>query len=87
MTIIKIKEIADYIKNYINKNNCNNYKTFTYFYYDNFYKILSNLLNGYYDIITNTIIITDYIIYINKNNNDIIISIVENDLIEPKGPI
>jgi hypothetical protein len=38
MTILKIKEIADYINNYINDNNndnkieTNNYKSFDYFF-------------------------------------------------------
>lgn len=85
MTIIKIKEIADYINNYINEKEDNNYKRFDFFVYDNFYEILCNFLNATYD--DYKIIIKNYIIIINNNDNNYDVYITENDLIEPKGPI
>jgi hypothetical protein len=91
MTILKIKEIADYINNYINNNNngikTNNYKSFDYFFYNNFNKILSNLLNADYDTFNNHIILKNYIITIDNDNDKYEIYITEDELIEPNGPI
>jgi|694.fasta_scaffold40231_2 hypothetical protein len=89
MTIIKIKEIADYINNYINERENTNYRTFPYFRYNNFHKILSNLLNATYHKESNLIIIYDYVIVISedKENDKYEIYITEKYLMEPKGPI
>jgi hypothetical protein len=91
MTILKIKEIADYINSYINDNKykINNYKSFDYFFYNNFHIILSNLLNANYDKFNNHIILNNYIITVdNDNDNDkYYIYINEYELLEPKGPI
>lgn len=88
MTIIKVKEIADYINNYINRKESNNYKTFPYFSYNNFYKILSNLLNATYHSDSNLIVLNNYVIVVSNNNNDNYeIYITDKYLIEPKGPI
>ena len=58
------------------------------FFYNNFYKILSNLLNSNYDAFNNHIIINNYMItIINDNNNKYEIYITENELLEPNGPI
>jgi hypothetical protein len=87
MTIIKIREIANYINDYMNGKEQNNYKTFNFFAYSNLYKILSNLLNAYYDKPNNHIIINNYIITISINDEKYEILITENELLEPKGPI
>lgn len=86
MTINKMMEIVDYINNYI-ENKENNYKTFDFFYYNNFMLIMRNLLNAYYDIDNNCLILNNLYIYIIKNNDKYEIYINDNDLIEPKGPI
>lgn len=86
MTINKMMEIVDYINNYI-ENKENNYKTFDFFYYNNFMLIMRNLLNAYYDIDNNCLILNNLYIYIIKNNDKYEVYINDNDLIEPKGPI
>ena len=87
MTILQVKEIADYINNYINGKELNNYKIFPYFSYNNFYKILSNLLNATYHSKSNLIILNNYIINVIDNNDNYEIYITDKYLIEPKGPI
>jgi vacuolar-type H+-ATPase subunit C/Vma6 len=87
---MKIKEIADYINNYINEKETNNYKTFDYFVYPNFYENLCNFLNATYESSTNHILIKNFVIIIdngNGNDNKYKVYITDNDLIEPKGPI
>jgi len=67
---MKIKEIADYINNYINEKETNNYKTFDFFVYPNFYKILCNFLNATYESSTNHILIKNFVIIIDNNNDN-----------------
>ena len=88
MTIIKVNNIVKYIKKFINNKEISNYKSFDYFEYDNLMTIMSNLLNGKYDKENNIIIINNYNVHIqNDNNMKLIIMIVDNELIEPSGPI
>jgi hypothetical protein len=93
---MKIKEIANYINNYINEKETNNYKTFDYFVYPNFYEILCNFLNATYESSTNHILIKNFVIIIDNDNDNVNdnvneykykVYITDNDLIEPKGPI
>lgn len=86
MTIIKILEIANYINNYINNREYINIKTFDFFIYNNFTRILANLLNAEYN--NDYIYINNFRIYITNNNNETYeIYIIDNELNEPKGPI
>ena len=86
MTIIKILEIANYINNYMNNREYINIKTFDFFIYNNFTRILANLLNAEYN--NDYIYINNFRIYITNNNNETYeIYIVDNELNEPKGPI
>lgn len=86
MTIIKILEIANYINNYMNNIEYINIKTFDFFIYNNFTRILANLLNAEYN--NDYIYINNFRIYITNNNNETYeIYIVDNELNEPKGPI
>lgn len=86
MTIIKILEIANYINNYMNNREYINIKTFDFFIYNNFTRILANLLNAEYN--NDYIYINNFRIYITNNNNETYeIYIIDNELNEPKGPI
>jgi hypothetical protein len=86
MTIIKILEIANYINNYMNNREYINIKTFDFFIYNNFTRILANLLNAEYN--NDYIYINTFRIYITNNNNETYeIYIIDNELNEPKGPI
>lgn len=86
MTIIKILEIANYINNYMNNIEYINIKTFDFFIYNNFTRILANLLNAEYN--NDYIYINNFRIYITNNNNETYeIYIIDNELNEPKGPI
>ena len=89
MTINKMMDIVKYINDYIAHKE-NNYKTFKFFYYNNFIIIMRNLLNAEYDNINNCFILNYLNIYINNYNNEkyeVYINDNDNDLIEPKGPI
>ena len=85
MTIIKILEIANYINNYMNNREYINIKTFDFFIYNNFTRILANLLNAEYN--NDYIYINNFRIYITNNNETYEIYIIDNELNEPKGPI
>lgn len=87
MSIIKMMEIVNYINDYMENREYDNYKTFDFFNYNNFNIIMQNLLNATYDIETNCFILNNLHIYICKNNNKYEVYINDNDLIEPKGPI
>lgn len=87
MTIIRMMEIVNYINDYIANKEYENYKTFDFFYYNNFNIIMENLLNANYDIENNCFKLNNFHIYICNNNNKYEIYINDNDLIEPKGPI
>ena len=65
MTINKMMDIVKYINDYIAHKE-NNYKTFKFFYYNNFIIIMRNLLNAEYDNINNCFIL-NYIFWINAN--------------------
>jgi hypothetical protein len=87
MTINKMMDIVNYINDYIVHKE-NNYKTFNFFYYNNFIIIMRNLLNADYDNTNNCFILNNLNIYINNYNNEKYeVYINDNDLIEPKGPI